>query len=211
MRGLRGAGIVGVGCAALVLVGACAAGTAPTSVPPSSATSSFGSADAGPVPTTPSTADPAQTPGGFTIGDLVGTWTGKVFVRGWDVSTVNGSQIVNPSKDTTWATTATIGQCWPGATCGSIAYATQDAWGTGRAASCQGTLRFRGQNASRGDFEFDETIASRTGAVAATSTSRNCRNSILVITPLASRTTVAVEETDNAELDYGVLVKAATP
>ena len=201
------------GCAALLLLAGCRAHTSGTLSPlsPTSATASaLTSAGAGPSAHAPSAADPAQARG-VSVAGLAGTWTGDVFVRGWDVSITHGSQVVNPSKDTTWATTVTIGDCTPGATCGSVSYATPNAWGTGEAVSCEGSLKFRGRDEARGEFQFDESITSRSGAVAATSTSRNCRKSILEVTPLASGTTVAVEERDNTWLDYGFLVKSATP
>ena len=158
----------------------------------------------------PGPSKPAALPAsGFAIADLAGRWTGDVTARGLDQQGI----APDPSKDTTFTTTVTLADCTPGAKCGSISFATTNAWGTGNPLSCAGTLRYRGPYESGPAFAFEETIASRTGAVVTTTGPQACSNNMLVLTLLASGATLGVEEKQGgmAWQDYGVLVKSTVP
>jgi hypothetical protein len=147
---------------------------------------------------------------GFTIGDLTGTWVGTVTVPGFDEQ--GGSAMtLDPAKDTTFAMTVTVAECAPGATCGSFSLATTDWSATGKAMSCAGSLTYRGPDEGGPAFVFEEKVATRSGAISGTSQAPICSNAILAMTPLASGSVVGVEEKVDVWLDYGVLVKRATP
>jgi hypothetical protein len=174
---------------------------APT-VAPSTAPAPSVPAVLAPVPSAPAAA--------FTVADLVGTWTGTVIVPGFDEQ----GMALDPSKDTSFTTTVTLGDCTAGASCGSFSFATPDWAGTGKAMSCEGTLKYRGPYEDRPAFAFEEAITSRSGAIAAMGQSQapKCSWSMtLVITPLSSGGSAGVEEKGDAWEDYGVLVKSATP
>jgi len=170
-----------------------------------------------PAPSMPAVAPAPSAPSApaaaFTVGDLAGTWTGAVIVPGFDDA--NAAVLtLNPAKDSTFTTTVALGECTPGATCGSFSFATQDWAATGKAMSCEGTLKYRGPYKDRPAFEFEEAITSRSGALPIMSLSQDskCSNAmILVLTPLSSGATAGIEEKADVWEDYGVLVKSATP
>ncbi len=160
---------------------------------------------AAPLPSTPALLPAA----GFTVADLAGTWTGEVLMPGF----VSPEASITPAKDTTFTTSVTIGACAPGATCGSVSYATRDWTGSGKPLSCSGSLKYRGPYEGGSGFAFEEAISSRSGAPVGPEQAQACSNNILVLTPLASGATVGVEEREGgmAWQDYGVLAKSATP
>jgi hypothetical protein len=183
---------------ATLLVAACGANTALTPPPVSRplATAPTATADTAQTPTPAASAsEPIESRGGVTVGDLTGTWTG-------DLVTV--SESLDPAKDSTWKTRLTIDECTPGAPCGRFSSATRNAEGTGKGATCDGTLTYRGFYKDRAAFEFQETITASGGAM-------RCPVQVMILTPLASGATLGVEEKRMSFGAHGLFLRSTSP
>jgi hypothetical protein len=161
------------------------------------------------APAAPASPDPAASPaeaaptatGGFTIGDLAGTWKGDIVSHSYGA---NGE--ADPAKDTTYHLALTVDACAVGASCGTWEFTTENLGGTGEAAACGGTLTYRGPYKDRAAFSFQEVAGSSSGANAT-----NCKGVTLVVTPFASGARAGVEETAGGEwLTWGLVSRAAS-
>ena len=159
---------------------------------------------------TPSTASPVASPdaalttdsvrGGYSVLDLAGRWNGDVLVPWY-----GGNGETDPSRDTSWRLDMTIDMCGEGESCGLSSFATDNLEGSGKAATCDGTLTNRGFYEDRAAFQFTEVVGSSSGP-------RNCQGATLVLTPLASGTRAGIEERSGGVwLTWGLVTRSATP
>lgn len=132
------------------------------------------------------------------MSDLAGTWKGDVMALGADPT-----GMPDPTKDTVWQARVIIRDCSPGTVCGSFSYATTDFKGSGKSATCEGTLKYRGFYKDRAAFEFEETISASAGATI-------CQPMLAVLTPFASGANLGIEEKKMSWYTHGLLVKSAS-
>jgi hypothetical protein len=194
--------LLALGAVAAALVVAVAwSGVLPFGRPPASVPGAA-VAPASPAATLNSSPDPAtsSTLGGYTVDDLAGTWRGDVLVPWFGPNWES-----DPTKDTTWRLDMTIDACADAQSCGAWTFTTESLGGTGKAATCSGTLTYHGPYEDHAAFQFAEIITGSTGPA-------GCQAATLVMTPLASGARAGIEERSNGIwMSWGLVSKASTP
>lgn len=203
--------MLGIGAVAVFLVVAIAwggilpRGGTPATVPgaavgtasPAASAASPAAQAASPAASPDAAADAVR--GGYAVTDLAGTWKGDILVPWYGA---NGES--DPSKDTSWRLDMTIDMCGKGESCGLWSFATDNLEVTGKPASCDGTLTYRGFYEDRAAFQFAEAVSSSTGG--------RCQGVTLVITPLASGTRAGIEERSSGVwLSHGLVTRYVAP